>query len=116
MIQYETPLSEIHKSKRQEQLSQQVRDVLAYAFANEISASDIFQIPMTAAEVRIGNGDLDRVMLGGGFYRHGGNDSMKYFVHANNETWAVVFSHDCDGDAERGKAIIDGYSPKEVTK
>lgn len=87
--------------------------MLAHAFAIGMPASDILPVPMMAAEVLIGPGDLDRIMMGGGFHRHGGSDSMRYFTHADDPEWAIIFAHDCDGDPERGKALIAGYSPND---
>lgn len=106
--------SNSHRSRRAEQLSQDARDLLAYAFAAGLSANKIMPIPMTAAEVLIGPGDVDRIMMGGGFHRHGGSDSLRYFTHADDEGWALVFSHDCDGDPERGAEIMAAYSPPVV--
>jgi len=80
------------KSRRQERLSQEARDVLACAFAIGVPACNTLPIPMTAAEVFIGPGDVHNILMGGGFHRHGGTDS-----------------NDCNGDPERGKAIIAGY-------
>jgi hypothetical protein len=38
---------------------------------------------------------------------HGGGDSLRYFVHADDPQWAVVFANDCDGDADRGAAFVE---------
>lgn len=105
--------SNAHKSRRREQLSRDARDLLAYAFAAGLPASEILPIPMTAAEVLIGPGDVGRIMMGGGFHRHGGSDSLRYFKHADDEQWALIFSHDCDGDPERGAQLLASYSPNE---
>jgi hypothetical protein len=106
MVSHSTPPD----SRRQEQLSQEARDVLAHAFAIGMPAHDILPIPMTAVEVLIGPGDLDRIMMGGGFNQHYGSDSLRYFTHADDEQWALVFAHDCDGDPERGRSILARYS------
>ncbi len=94
-------------SRRQEKLSEDARDLLAWAFEAGLPASSILPIPMTAAEVKIGEGDVSRICEGGGFHKHGGSDSLRYFTHAEDEEWALVFAHDCDGSAERGAALIE---------
>lgn len=92
-------------SRRQELLSQDARDILAWAFREQLPASEVCPIPMTAAEVRI-EGDAHNILYGGaGFLRHGGSDSLSYFKHIDDEGWALVFSHDCDGDPDRGAKL-----------
>ena len=93
-------------SLRQNKLPQQVRDLLAHCFDAGISANDLLPVPMNAAEVRI-EGALNSILFGeGGFLRHGGSDLSHYFRHLYDEAWAVVYANDCDGDAERGRAVL----------
>jgi len=98
-----------HLSRRQEKLSQDARDILAWAFKIGFPASSVLPIPMTAAEVKIGKGDAQRICEGGGFRKHGGSDSLRYFTHAEDEEWALVFSHDCDGCPDRGETLVSKY-------
>ena len=99
-----------HLSRRQEMLSQDARDILAWAFREGLPANSMLPIPMTAAEVKIGEGDVNRICGGGGFHKHGGSDSLRYFKHAEDEEWALVFSHDCDGCPDRGAALVKTLS------
>ena len=95
------------KSIRQEKLSQDARDILVFAFEAGVLANAVAMLRMTAVEVRIGGDDINRILNGGdGFKKHGGVESLHCFTHANDEDWAVVFAHDCDGDAERGRDYI----------
>ena len=81
------------------------------SLAAGLPVNEMLPIPMTAAEVLIGPGDVDRIMMGGGFHRHGGSDSLRYFTHADDGGWALVFSHDCDGNPTRGAEVAASYSP-----
>jgi len=94
------------KSIRQDKLSQDARDLLAWAFACNLPASEVLPMPMSAAEVRLDDPVRNICEGGDGFRRHGGSDSLEYFPHRDDEDWAVVFKWDCDGDAERGQAIV----------
>jgi hypothetical protein len=95
-----------NQSRRQDRLPQDVRDILAWAFAVGLSASDILPLPMSAAEVQLDR-PMHHVLNGGdGFLRHGGSDSLYYMKHADEGDWALVFANDCDGNAERGAAIM----------
>lgn len=99
------------RSLRQDRLSQDARDLLAWAFIQRLSASDEIPVPMTAAEVRIGPDDATGICQGGdGFRRHGGSDSLRYFTHAADPAWALVLAHDCDGDAARGLAVLRRFA------
>ena len=101
------------RSIRADELTQNARDVLAWAFNQELSASELAPIPMTAVEVKTGDDDVLNIMLGGDvFTRHGGSDSLKYFTHKDDPDWAVIFSNDCDGCKDRGAKIVEEFSKK----
>ena len=87
------------KSRRQDRLSKNALDVIAWAFNQNFW--------LEACEVKIGDDDLE-VILGGGenFVKHYGSNSIKYFTHAEDPNWALVSKHDCCGNAERGEKII----------
>ena len=98
-------------SRRADLLSQDARDILAWAFREGFSASELAPMPMNAVEVKI-SGDVDAIMVGGdNFRRHGGSDSERYYTHRDDEDWALVFAHDCDGCADRGEKFARSYSP-----
>jgi len=100
------PSHEYH-SIRQDRLSQDARDLLAWAFREKLPANDISPLPMNAVELKICDNDSDCLLYGGdGFCRHGGSDSLEYMHHIKDEGWAIVFSHDCNGNADRGAKII----------
>ena len=107
--------NEAHKSRRQDQLSQETRDLMAWAFREGIPASELLPMPINAFELLIGDNDLHRLAFsdedGGGVHKHGGSDSLCYMKHAEDEKWALVFAHDCDGDADRGAIIAENLKP-----
>ena len=96
------------KSIRQELLSEDARNLLAYAFACRVPANADIPVRMTAVEVKIGDNDVQNIIQGGEgkFRKHGGCDSLCYFKEADDESWAVVFAHDCDGDPELGEEVF----------
>ncbi len=98
--------SEANRSRRQDRLPQDVRDVLAWAFSVGLPVNDFLPMPMSAAEVRLDR-PMQNVMGGGdGFHKHGGSDSLRYMQHADDDDWALIFANDCNGNAERGAVIM----------
>ena len=96
-------------SLRQGELSQDARDLLAWAFGQEFQVNPAIPIPMNSVELRIGGDECNRIAFSddGGFIKHGGSDSMRYMKHSDDKGWALVFAHDCDGCKERGRIIAD---------
>ena len=95
-------------SRRQARLSRDALDILAFVFDSGFLVSEILPLPITAVEVMIGPGDVDRILNGGeGFRKHGGSDSLHYFRHVEDEEWALVFAHDCSGNSERGGKLLE---------
>lgn len=93
------------KSKRQEYLSQDARDLLAYAFELGLPVGGL--MPICGAEVKIGENDVQSILYGGDkFHAHGGVDSEHYFTHRDDPEWAVVIASDCDGSPERGEKLL----------
>lgn len=94
------------RSRRQEHLSQDARDLIAWAFTS-VKMVPGLGLPLQAVEVRIEDA-LYHICYGGvGWQMHSGSDSWHYFTHRDNDDWAVVFSWDCDGDPDRGRALAD---------
>jgi len=93
-------------SVRQEKLPQETRDLLAFLFASNVFVNPAFPIRMTAVEVKIPDATNNVLDGQGGFVRHGGSDSWHYFTHRDDEEWAVVFAHDCDGDRWAGHKLV----------
>lgn len=90
-------------TRRQELLPQDVRDVLAAAFADGLLC-DMF--PANAVEIRLDD-PMRHLMDGGeGFVQHSLSVSACYFKHRNDDAWALVEEGDCDGDPERGRLIM----------
>jgi len=96
-----------YRSVRQELLPSAAKDVIAWALACNIRLVDhISMSAIKAVEVKL-DGALDHLYYGGaGVYFHPMEDSIEVYSHRDDPEWAVVFSHDCEGDAERGVAII----------
>jgi hypothetical protein len=89
------------RSRRQEQLPQEIRDLFKYIFKSE--AITVMGVPTLAIEVKLDN-PLHYVLNGAdGFHCHGISDSLRYMNHYENDDWAVVFHDDCDGDYEKGE-------------
>ena len=99
--------SDDKKSIRQEKLSQQARDFLAFIFQEKVQIETLLTVAISAVEVLIKD-DLDAICYGQGtVVFHGGSDSDKYFKHCDDPGWAIVYRSDCDGDADRGGQIMD---------
>lgn len=95
-------------SIRAERLPPEALDLLAWAFRERLSVDPI-GAPMNAAEVRLDD-PVRHILHGGdGFRRHAGSDSLRYFRHADDPEWAVVFAHDRPGDPVRGAESIGYY-------
>jgi hypothetical protein len=94
-------------SIRQELLPQDARDLAAYAFSVGLPVSGVLPIPVTAMEIEVEGAVTNMLEGGDGFRQHGGCDSLEYFTHADDPGWAVVFAWDCDGDAARGKELLE---------
>ena len=104
-----------NQSRRQDKLPQDVRDILAWAFSIGLPASDILPMPVSAFEIKLDT-PMRHVMYGGdGFKRHGGSDSLCYMHHSDDDDWALVFANDCDGNAERGAAIMRSAGEQPTT-
>lgn len=94
-------------SVRQEKLTQDALDVLAWAFTQYPPIMVHGLMPLNAVEVEIGGDEVNKILYGGdGFRMHGGGDSPRYFRHADDEQWAVVFADECTGDSGRGAEIV----------
>ena len=96
------------KSIRQEKLPEEAVHLLAFLFSLGCS---------NAAEIRLDN-PIDNVIYGGKgkFHSHSGSDSLRYFSHRDDPEWAVVFEHDCFGDAEKGEAIFERIKREKLAK
>lgn len=103
------------RSRRQEKLPQEIRDLFKFGFVSgEITAGGF---PACAFEVKIEN-PLHYVLEGDeGFHTHGLSDSLCYIHHYEDEDWAVIFYDDCDGDYDRGEKYYQElkmqYAPKD---
>ena len=100
--------SKTSKSIRQELLSKDARNLLAYAFEYHSPANTDNPVPMTVVEVKIGDNDVQNIMQGSEeeFRKYGGCDCLYYFKEEDDESRAVVFAHDCDGDPTLGKEVF----------
>ncbi len=105
------------RSRRQEKLPQEIRDLLKFGFGcsnGEISSQGF---PPTVFELKLDN-PLHYVLEGdGGFHTHGLSDSLCYIHHYEDEDWAVIFPDDCDGDYDRGEKyyheLKKQYAPED---
>ncbi len=98
------------RSVRQELLSQDARDLLAWAFDKGLGVGPL-EMPISAAEVKIGDRDVEQIAFGeGGFRFHAGANSDCYFRHLGDPGWAVVYKGDCNGDPGRGQCVADRLS------
>ena len=102
---YLPPTRELH-SRRQEHLSQNARDLLAWAFRQGAPAYGPLPLSLKAVEVPIGPDDVRRITKGG-FILHSGAIALRNFAHADDPTWAMVCANDCDGCPERGAALVE---------
>jgi hypothetical protein len=92
------------RSKRQELLPQEIRDLFKYIF--ESNAINVMGVPTCVIEVKLDN-PLHYVLNGdGGFHQHGLSDSLRYLHHYEDEDWAVVFYDDCDGGYDNGEKYL----------
>jgi len=101
-------------SLRAGRLSQDARDILAWAFKVGLPVNERSSKPrMTAAEVRIGPNDVSHILNGGGkFIRHSAGVRQKDMVHSKNLQWAIVYAFDCDGNPERGAHLVQQHKLK----
>ena len=83
------------KSIRQDRLTQDARDLLAWAFST---------MSLDSVEVKIEGDQLRRITDGDGFRQHVGSCS---FSHRDDPGWAVVFEEDCDGCPKRGILVME---------
>lgn len=97
------------RSRRQHLLSQDARDVLAWVFEKRLPANETLREPITAAEIKISENDLDSIIYDNDFVKHGDSDSPGQFEHADDDQWALIYGHDCDGNAEMGARIVESY-------
>lgn len=96
------------KSVRAEKLPRDALDILAWAFET-LTVSGL--MPMNAAEVRLDD-PVENILGGGsGYMSHGGGVSERYYTHFDDVDWAVVIETDCNGDAKRGKHLIEAVAP-----
>lgn len=91
-------------SIRQELLSQDCRDVMAWGF--EMCGVCGFEVKSSNAEQ-----EVCAVLFGGGeSVAHYGSDSQRYFTRYSDPEWSVVMACDCNGDALRGDKIVQKYT------
>ena len=85
------------KSIRQEKLSQDAQDIIAWAFIQNVILNDFPFMEVTAMEVKLGGDEVNKILFcenDGTFIKHAGSDAEKYFHHINDEDWAIVTKAD----------------------
>lgn len=102
------------KSIRQDKLTEEARDVIAWALACNICFMEDGEIhQIKAVEVQLKD-TVEHLYEGGmGVCFHSPKDSLDTYQYMNDEDWAVIFAHDCTGNPERGMAIVQVMSGVE---
>ena len=93
-------------SRRADRLPAEALDLCAHVFAQGLPASDVVPMPTNVIEVRLDD-PVSHLLLGGeGLWMHAGSDSYHYLYHLEDDDWAVVYAHDCAGDADAGARAL----------
>jgi len=99
--------SESRPSIRIDRLPIEALDICAWIFDQGIPANPIVPMPTNTIEVRLDDPVHNLLYGDGTVCMHAGSDGDSYMKHLDDEDWAVVYQHDCPGDAERGAEVIE---------
>lgn len=95
-----------YRSIKQEYLSQEILDLLTYAF----ETVSVQGLPLTAVEISITENDPDKLVNGGCDIKlHSGIKDIDNYKLKDSPDFALIFDTDVQGNFERGKKLYRYY-------